>query len=314
MQGNALLTLTVDGRRPTPAGTPIQQYEPFGQPTPDSPVPAAGTAADFGWQQNQSDGPLTHLGVRALHTRLGTFLQPDPRPHGSQAGPYSYTNADPVNQADPTGLCVGWGCVKEADQFLQPITDAATLFACVLGFGIACFVTSLLRLAVSVLNLAADFELHQDAAADGVTVALAFLNVVAATPLLYEAVRVSRVAENVGVGRCAIAETRSRRGRPSSSLPGARTSRRPPNCSARGSRARGTKPDLARSLDDLGPGNTRATYIAGLAAWSPPSASTALDITSNASTSTTAVGSCGERCRRPVRGCAVAGLLVGWWW
>ena len=86
-------------------------------------------------------------------------------------------------------MCVGWGCVQTADQYLQPITDALSLIACVLGFGVACFVTSLARLAVSVLNFAADFALHQDAAADGVTAALALLNLAAAAPLLYEAGR-----------------------------------------------------------------------------------------------------------------------------
>lgn len=96
-------------------------------------------------------------GARARHTGLGTFLQPGPRPLGSQAGPHSSTNADPVNQADPSGVCTGWGCVKYDDQFLQPIADAATLLACVLGFGVACFVTSLARIAISVLTTTVEY-------------------------------------------------------------------------------------------------------------------------------------------------------------
>jgi hypothetical protein len=142
--------------------------------------------------------------VRDLHTRLGIFLEPDPRPHGSQAGPYSYTNADPINQSDPTGLCVGWGCVKEVNTFLQPISTVLTLFACVLGFGIGCFVTSLIQLAVSVLNLTADFALHQDAAADGVTAALAAFNVAAASPILYELGNAARLADWLGVDEAAV--------------------------------------------------------------------------------------------------------------
>ena len=202
--GNTLLALTPSGARPsTPTGPqPVQRYEPFGALTPDSPNdPTTDGGADFGWQQNQTDGPVTHVGVRDLHTRLGIFLQPDPRPQGSQAGPYSYTNADPVNQSDPTGMCVGWGCVKDANQYLEPITNAATLLACILGFGVACFVTSLIQLAVNVLNFAADFELHQSAAADGVSAAMALLNLAAATPLLYEEFQIARAAESLGVGR-----------------------------------------------------------------------------------------------------------------
>jgi RHS repeat-associated protein len=193
--GNSLLTLTPQGAR---TAQPAQFYEPFGAPTPDSPPPSTGGAADFGWQQNQTDGPLSHLGVRDLHTRLGIFLEPDPRPHGSQAGPYSYTNADPVNQSDPTGLCTGWGCVKEANEYLEPIADALTLITCLASFGVACFVTSVIRFALSVLNFAADFALHQDAVSDGVSAAIALLNVAAATPFVYGAVQISRTAENIG--------------------------------------------------------------------------------------------------------------------
>jgi RHS repeat-associated protein len=199
-QGNTLLTLTPQGARPLVSGTPepAQLYEPFGAPTPDNASATTATGPDFGWQQNQTDGALSHLGARDLNTRLGIFLEPDPRPHGSQAGPYSYTNADPVNQNDPTGLCVGWGCVKEANTYLQPIADAATLIACLLSLGVACFVASLARLAISVLNFAADFALHQDATSDGVSAAMALLNVVAATPLLLQAMDVSTTAENFG--------------------------------------------------------------------------------------------------------------------
>jgi RHS repeat-associated protein len=196
MLGNTLLMLTPQGSRPTTNGAPeaVTLYEPFGQPTADNPTVTPATGPDFAWQQNQTDGPVSHLGARDLHTRLGIFLEPDPRPHGSQAGPYSYTNADPVNQSDVSGLCVGWGCVKEANSFLQPIADAFTLITCILSLGAACFFASLARLAISVLNFAADFELHQDAAADGVSAAMALLNLAAATPLLYEYVRIGDLA------------------------------------------------------------------------------------------------------------------------
>jgi hypothetical protein len=94
--------------------------------------------------------------------------------------------------------------VKTANEYLQPITDALSLFACVLGFGVACVLTSLLRLAVSVLNFAADFELHQDAAYDGVTAAMALLNLAAATPLLYETRAISQAADEIGAQRDAM--------------------------------------------------------------------------------------------------------------
>jgi hypothetical protein len=56
------------------------------------------------------------------------------------------------------------------------------------------------------LNFAADFALHQDAAYDGVTAAMALLNVAAATPLLYEELQISRAAESLGVERATVSE------------------------------------------------------------------------------------------------------------
>jgi hypothetical protein len=46
------------------------------------------------------------MGSRGYVPQLGRFLQPDPEPGGSST-PYGYTNADPINAADPSGRSGG---------------------------------------------------------------------------------------------------------------------------------------------------------------------------------------------------------------
>ncbi len=55
---------------------------------------------------------LSHAGAREYDPALATFLTHDPA--REFASPYTYTNWDPVNLADPSGMCVWDLCIAEA--------------------------------------------------------------------------------------------------------------------------------------------------------------------------------------------------------
>ncbi len=89
-------------------------------------IPRAASSADptYGWlgtEQRSSDalGGVILMGVRLYNTAIGRFLTVDPV-FGGSANNYDYTNADPVNSFDLTGLMVpkdhdgGSSCVCNA--------------------------------------------------------------------------------------------------------------------------------------------------------------------------------------------------------
>ncbi|MFJ4833823.1 RHS repeat domain-containing protein [Streptomyces sp. NPDC088747] len=83
-----------------------RRYKPFGEQRGSTAL-AAGTDRGFlGKAEDDSTG-LSLLGARMYDASLGRFLSPDPLsvPDDPQSmSAYSYSNNDPVNFADPTGL------------------------------------------------------------------------------------------------------------------------------------------------------------------------------------------------------------------
>jgi RHS repeat-associated protein len=81
-------------------------YDPDG--TPASSGSGASTDLLFAGGQSLSNG-LTHFGARYYNPAIGRWTQPDPLQQISdltQANRYIYAGGDPVDGADPTGLCV----------------------------------------------------------------------------------------------------------------------------------------------------------------------------------------------------------------
>jgi RHS repeat-associated protein len=96
------------------AGTPDQEpvtYDPFGAAQGSPPAKPPTFGYDGGYQNFTSgtkSSDLVHFGERYYEPSTGSWTQPDPQTSASglfQANPYLYANDDPVNLADPTGLC-----------------------------------------------------------------------------------------------------------------------------------------------------------------------------------------------------------------
>lgn len=93
------LTTLAETRRPT---------DPFGNPRGTQPT---GWASDHGYVGGTKDDAtgLTNLGAREYQPTTGRFLSPDPILVGSspqQWNGYAYSNNNPVNLSDPSGLMV----------------------------------------------------------------------------------------------------------------------------------------------------------------------------------------------------------------
>ncbi|MFI6849697.1 polymorphic toxin-type HINT domain-containing protein [Kitasatospora sp. NPDC050467] len=94
---DADMTIT---RRPT---------DPFGNPRGTQPATSdwAGTKGFVGGSKDETTG-LTNLGARQYNPTTGRFINPDPLldTASPQAwNSYAYSNNDPINSSDPSGLC-----------------------------------------------------------------------------------------------------------------------------------------------------------------------------------------------------------------
>ncbi|MFJ5234794.1 RHS repeat-associated core domain-containing protein [Kitasatospora sp. NPDC088391] len=100
--GNLALdgTTLAETRRPT---------DPFGNPRGTQPTGWVGTHGFVGGTKDDATG-LTNLGARQYDPRTGRFINPDPLLEvgdPQQWNGYAYSNNDPVNNSDPSGLmCV----------------------------------------------------------------------------------------------------------------------------------------------------------------------------------------------------------------
>ncbi|WP_280718252.1 RHS repeat-associated core domain-containing protein [Kitasatospora sp. MAP5-34] len=98
------LTTLAETRRPT---------DPFGNPRGTQPAPSA-WAGDKGFVGGTKDDTtgLTNLGAREYQPTTGRFLNPDPLLDAAdpqQWNGYAYSNNNPVNASDPTGLKLNCG-------------------------------------------------------------------------------------------------------------------------------------------------------------------------------------------------------------
>lgn len=79
------------------------RHDPWGNPTPGTDVFPQGT-----YRGQNRYGTLIHLRAREYHPATGQFTEPDPLDgiNGTPtvANPYHYTDNDPLNKTDPTGL------------------------------------------------------------------------------------------------------------------------------------------------------------------------------------------------------------------
>ncbi|MFD2175321.1 SpvB/TcaC N-terminal domain-containing protein [Rhodobacter lacus] len=84
-----------------------EEYHPFGttafQAGRSQAEVAAKTYRYIGAERDEESG-LYHMGARYYAPWLGRFTAPDPAGHQGSANAYSYTENNPVNAADPTGL------------------------------------------------------------------------------------------------------------------------------------------------------------------------------------------------------------------
>ncbi|WP_457029317.1 polymorphic toxin-type HINT domain-containing protein [Kitasatospora sp. P5_F3] len=81
--------------------------DPFGSPRGTQPTGWAGDHGFVGGTKDDATG-LTNLGAREYQPLTGRFLNPDPlldTANPQQWNGYAYSNNDPVNLSDPTGLC-----------------------------------------------------------------------------------------------------------------------------------------------------------------------------------------------------------------
>ncbi|MFE7526947.1 polymorphic toxin-type HINT domain-containing protein [Kitasatospora sp. NPDC057542] len=107
-------------RRPT---------DPFGNPrgTQPSTNQWAGTKGFVGGSKDDTTG-LTNLGARQYDPVHGRFISPDPildPANPQQWNGYAYSNNDPINASDPSGLFLGFNC-KTCDNIVNKVKDVAS--------------------------------------------------------------------------------------------------------------------------------------------------------------------------------------------
>ncbi|MFJ4592445.1 MULTISPECIES: RHS repeat-associated core domain-containing protein [unclassified Kitasatospora] len=96
-------TLAIDGTTLTESRRPS---DPFGNPRGTQPTTWAGDHGFVGGTKDDATG-LTNLGAREYQPTTGRFLNPDPiidLATPQQWNAYAYSNNNPVNLADPSGL------------------------------------------------------------------------------------------------------------------------------------------------------------------------------------------------------------------
>ncbi|MFE3500293.1 polymorphic toxin-type HINT domain-containing protein [Kitasatospora sp. NPDC059160] len=112
-------TLAIDGTTLTETRRPS---DPFGNPRGTQPTTWAGDHGFIGGTKDDATG-LTNLGAREYQPTTGRFLSPDPLldlADPQQWNPYAYSNNNPVNLADPSGLrpdgtCGGTAACRTTD-------------------------------------------------------------------------------------------------------------------------------------------------------------------------------------------------------
>ncbi|MFE7590087.1 polymorphic toxin-type HINT domain-containing protein [Kitasatospora sp. NPDC057512] len=114
---DAAMTVT---RRPT---------DPFGDSRGTQPVAGqwAGTKGFVGGSKDDTTG-LTNLGARQYDPLRGRFINPDPildPADPQQWNSYAYSNNDPINSSDPSGLFLGFDC-KSCDNAVKKAKEAAS--------------------------------------------------------------------------------------------------------------------------------------------------------------------------------------------
>ncbi|GGV05672.1 polymorphic toxin-type HINT domain-containing protein [Kitasatospora aureofaciens] len=100
-------------RRPT---------DPFGNPRGNQPTAGqwAGSKGFVGGSKDDATG-LTNLGARQYDPVRGRFISPDPildQANPQQWNAYAYSNNDPINASDPSGLFLGFDC-KTCDDIVD---------------------------------------------------------------------------------------------------------------------------------------------------------------------------------------------------
>ncbi|AUG80066.1 hypothetical protein CFP65_5359 [Kitasatospora sp. MMS16-BH015] len=123
------LSTNTKTRRPT---------DPFGNPRGTQPAPGT-WAGDKGFVGGTKDdvAGYTNLGARAYDTLHGRFISPDPLldlANPQQWNGYAYSNNDPVNFSDPSGLrgdpdgvwCDNHDCSGGAKQYADDLHDKQT--------------------------------------------------------------------------------------------------------------------------------------------------------------------------------------------
>ncbi|MFD5466564.1 polymorphic toxin-type HINT domain-containing protein [Kitasatospora sp. NPDC127059] len=112
-------TLAIDGATLTESRRPT---DPFGNPRGTQPTTWAGDHGFVGGTKDDATG-LTNLGAREYQPTTGRFLNPDPiidLASPQQWNAYAYSNNDPVNLSDPSGLhpdgtCGGFATCRTTD-------------------------------------------------------------------------------------------------------------------------------------------------------------------------------------------------------
>ncbi|MFB7381566.1 polymorphic toxin-type HINT domain-containing protein [Kitasatospora purpeofusca] len=102
--------------------------DPFGNPRGTQPATSdwAGSKGFVGGSKDEATG-LTNLGARQYDPLRGRFINPDPiidPGDPQQWNGYAYSNNDPINASDPSGLFLGFNC-KTCDKWVDRGKDYA---------------------------------------------------------------------------------------------------------------------------------------------------------------------------------------------
>ncbi|MEV7601658.1 polymorphic toxin-type HINT domain-containing protein [Kitasatospora sp. NPDC089797] len=130
-------TFAIDGTTLTETRRPS---DPFGNPRGTQPTTWAGDKGFVGGTKDDATG-LTNLGARQYQPTTGRFLSVDPLidlADPQQWNPYAYSNNNPVNLSDPTGLApcstgMATQCGGCQGPFCQPQPESDNVQVCTPG-------------------------------------------------------------------------------------------------------------------------------------------------------------------------------------